>query len=114
MKKTSLVLSTLLTLFAVGVWGEDENILKIKCDVNPEYTTLDIIEIHFDKNYIMQSSSWFWRKMKWDLKITNESYVATALNGEEIFSLDKKSLEMIESIYKEPYVNCREMRPEQE
>ncbi|MDC0073195.1 hypothetical protein OAK06_08485 [Gammaproteobacteria bacterium] len=92
-------------------WTEDSKVLKIICDVNKEKYSLDVMRIYFDKNLLVQTSSRvdFWRTMEWGLKVTDDAYIATGFNDSVMFALKKDSLEMFDSVYEEPYENCREI-----
>lgn len=87
-------------------------VLKLMCDVNKEKYSLDVMRIYFDKDLLVQTSSRvdFWRTMEWGLKVTDDAYIATGFNDEVMFALKKSSLEMFDSIYEEPYKNCREIK----
>ena len=93
-------------------WTEDSKVLKILRDVNKEKYSLDVMRIYFDKNLLVQTSSRvdFWRTMEWGLKVTDVAYIASGFNDSVMFALKKDSLEMFNSVYEEPYENCREIQ----
>ena len=87
-------------------------VLKLMCDVNKEKYSLDVMRIYLDENLLVQTSSRedFWRTMEWGLKVTDDAYIATGFNDSVMFALKKDTLEMFDSVYEEPYENCREIQ----
>ena len=110
MKHLTIALLTLL--MSIGAWAEDSKVLKIICDVNWDKYSLNVMRIYLDKDLLVQTSSIedFWRTMEWGLKVTDEAYIATGFNDSVVFALKKDSLEMFDSVYEEPYENCREIK----
>ncbi len=97
---------------SMGAWADDSKVLKIICDVNWDKYSLNVMRIYLDKDLLVQTSSIedFWRTMEWGLKVTDEAYIATGFNDSVVFALKKDSLEMFDSVYEEPYENCREIK----
>ena len=91
---------------------KNPKVLKLMCDVNKEKYSLDVMRIYFDEDLLVQTSSRvdFWRTMEWGLKVTDDAYIATGFNDSVVFALRKGSLEMFDSVYEEPYKNCREVK----
>ena len=110
--KMKQILFILLFSIVPLSWAEDSKVLKIICDVNKEKYSLDVMRIYFDKNLLVQTSSRvdFWRTFEWGLKVTDDAYIATGSNDSVMFALKKDTLEMFDSVYEEPYENCREIK----